>query len=175
MKILRSIDKAIAKAERFLLVAFLFMMVVLTFLNVTLRALHVHAHLQWANDLLGKIDWTEPFVRLLVLWVTFLGASLLTSANKHIKIDIISSLLPSRWVPVRELVLSMGCMTISALMLWSSLGYIKVEITYGARIFLGLPVWIGQLILPAGFFMILFRFFLRGADSVLDLAKGGRP
>ena len=74
MKFLRLIDKGLAKVEGWLIVIFLGLMVTLTFLQVILRALYTHGHVQWANAIMGQVDWTEPFVRLLVLWITFLGA-----------------------------------------------------------------------------------------------------
>ena len=171
MKALRYIDKALARAEGWLIIIFLSLMITLTFFQVILRALYTHAHIQWANTVLGQVDWADPFVRLLVLWLTFLGASLITGENKHIKIDFMSALLPPKWLPLRELILSLACVVISALMLKASLGYIKMEMTFGGSLFLKLPTWVGQLILPAGFSIILFRFFIRGIEQVVELSS----
>ncbi|MBW2609054.1 MAG: TRAP transporter small permease subunit [Deltaproteobacteria bacterium] len=175
MKILRSIDKLIARVESWLIIATLSLMVFLTFIHIVLRALYTHAHIQWANAVLGQVDWTEPFVRLLVLWVTFLGASLLTSDDRHIKIDLMSSLLPPGLLPLRGMALSAGCVLISALMLKASIDYLRTEIAFGGNMFLGIPTWIGQLVLPAGFAMILFRFFLRAMQQALETVRGKRP
>lgn len=175
MKILRSIDKAIGRLEGWLIVAFLGTMVTLTFVQVLLRALHRHAHMGWANALVGQIDWSEPLVRLLVLWTAFLGASLITGENKHIKIDILSDLLPRRWLPLRELLLSIACMVVAVLMVKASMGYIRMEMTFGARPFLGIPTWLGQIILPAGFSLLLFRFLVRGLEQAILLLEGNRP
>jgi len=174
MKFLRLIDKGLAKVEGWLIVVFLGLMVTLTFLQVILRALYTHGHVQWANAIMGQVDWAEPFVRLLVLWITFLGASLLTGDNKHIKIDLTSAILPSKWLPFLELILSMVCVLISALMIRASLSYVKMEMAFGGSLFLALPTWVGQLILPAGFSLILFRFFLRGIEEALQISRSGR-
>ena len=171
MKFLRFVNSFLKRIETWLVVMFLSLMVFFTFLNVILRALYTHLHLQWANDILGQMDWTEPFVRLLVLWITFLGASLLTEDNKHIKIDLMPALLPPQWLPVRELLLSMVCVFISALLLKSSVAYLRMEMDFGGYIFLSLPTWIGQMILPVGFSMILFRFFLRGIEQILEIVR----
>ncbi|MFC1866847.1 TRAP transporter small permease [Thermodesulfobacteriota bacterium] len=170
MKILKSIDWVIEKVERWLVIASLTIMIVLIFLNVLLRSLYTHVHIQWANNLLGQVDWTEPFARLLVLWVTFLGASLLTGENRHIKIDLMPSLMPPRWSSVREIILSLVCVLVCALMLKASINYIAMEMDFGSHLFLGIPSWICQLIIPAGFSVILFRFFLRALDQLLNIA-----
>ena len=175
MKALRLIDKALAKVEGWLIIIFLGLMVTLTFSQVILRSLYTHAHIQWANFILGQVDWADPMARLLVLWITFLGASLLTGDNRHIKIDLLPNLVPSKWLPLRELILSVVCVLICAIMLKASLGYIRLEITYGGHLFLQLPTWVGQLILPAGFSLVLFRFLLRAMEQGLKIFRGCRP
>ncbi|MEJ2723416.1 MAG: TRAP transporter small permease [Deltaproteobacteria bacterium] len=172
---MRSVDKAIGRLEGWLIVAFLSTMVILTFFQVLLRALYRYGHAGWANILVGQIDWSEPLVRLLVLWTAFLGASLVTGENKHIKIDILSDLLPRRWLPVRELVLSVACVVVTGLMVQASVGYIHMEMTFGTRLFLGIPTWLGQLILPAGFSLLLFRFLVRSLEQTILLLEGKRP
>lgn len=169
------IDWVIALAEGWLIIVFLGLMVTLTFLQVLLRDLFTFAHIQWANSVMGLMDWTEPMVRLFVLWLTFLGASLLTDERKHIKIDLMSTLLPQNWQPFRELILCLTCAIIMSLMVKASVGYIKLEMEFGEALFLSIPTWAGQLILPIGFSMILFRFILQGIDQAVALLKSGHP
>ncbi len=169
---LKAIDEVLAKIEHWLIIAFLTLMVTLTFLHVALRALYRYAHLQWANTLLGYVDWTEIIVRLLVLWITLLGASLLTRENRHIKIDLMSTLLPVKWQPLRESILSTGCVLITAFMLKASIEFLKIEISYGAQSFQGFPSWLGEMIIPIGFSLILFRFLLRSIHHTLTFFRG---
>jgi TRAP-type C4-dicarboxylate transport system permease small subunit len=171
MKFLSYLDKGLARVEGWLIVIFLSLMVAFTFFHVILRSLYTHAHIQSANAILGHVDWTEPFVRLLVLWITLLGASLITGENKHIKIDLMSAMLPPRWLPFRELLLSLVCVLISALMLKASIDYVWIEMDSGGHLFLNVPTWAGELILPAGFAMILFRFVLRGIEQVVEILR----
>jgi TRAP-type C4-dicarboxylate transport system permease small subunit len=175
MIILHHIDRAIRRVEGGLLVLFLSLMVCLTFLQIVLRAFHIYGRFQWANALMGYLDWTEPLVRLLVLWVAFLGASLSTGKGKHIKIDLMSELLPARWLPYREMVLSAACAAVAALMVHASCGYVWMEWSFGGRLFLGMPAWIGQTVMPAGFLLMLFRFLLRGLVQTLLLFGKQRP
>jgi TRAP-type C4-dicarboxylate transport system permease small subunit len=174
VNVLRNIDKALARVEGWLIIIFLWLMIILTFLQVILRSLYTHAHIQWANVILGQVDWFDPLARLSVLWITFLGASLLTGDKKHIKIDLLTALLPPKWQPFRGLILSIVCVLISALMLKASIDYIKMEMAFGGYLFLKLSTWVSQLILPAGFSMILFRFFLRGIEHALEIFRSGR-
>lgn len=172
MNTLKKIERGLARLEGWLIVLFLTLMVALTFLQVILRALSIHAHLQWANFLMGALDWSEPFVRLLVLWLTFLGASILTRENKHIRIDLMSELLPSGWQPLRDFMLSVSCVIVSAFALKASIDYILVEMTYGSALFLSIPTWIAQAIIPIGFSTILFRFLLRTLEKGTLMFRG---
>jgi len=104
--------------------------------------------------------------------VSLLGASLVTGENKHIKIDLVSGLLPSPLLPYRELLVSASCVVITGFMLKASIGYVRMEASFGAELFSGLPNWIGQLILPIGFSVILFRFGLRGLDQSVAIYRG---
>jgi TRAP-type C4-dicarboxylate transport system permease small subunit len=174
MNVVRKIDGALGRLEGWLLVLFLAAMVTLTFLQVALRALFIYAHIHWANSFMGQIDWAEPLVRLLVLWVSIIGASLVTGENKHIKIDLMSDLLPSPLLPYRELLLSAACALITGFMLKASISYVKMEASFGAQIFSGLPNWVGQLILPMGFSVIFFRFFLRAFGEAVTIYRGMR-
>jgi TRAP-type C4-dicarboxylate transport system permease small subunit len=172
MNVVRQIDRAIGRLEGWLLVLFLTAMVTLTILQVALRALFIYAHLHWANSFMGQIDWAEPLVRLMVLWVSLIGASLVTGENKHIKIDLMSDLLPAPLLPYRKLLLSAACVLITGFMLKASISYVKMEASFGSQIFAGLPNWVGQLILPIGFSVILFRFCLGAIGEALRIYRG---
>jgi TRAP-type C4-dicarboxylate transport system permease small subunit len=171
MNILKHIDRSLGRIEGWLIVFFLWVMVLISFIQIILRTLYTHAHIQWANYILGQVDWAEPCARLLVLWLTLLGASLVTGENKHIKIDLMSTILPQRWLPFREVILSLACVIICALMFKASLDYVRLEMGFGSHLFLKIPTWVGQLIIPAGFLFILFRFFLRGLEQITAIFR----
>jgi len=174
MNFFKRCDRALARLEGWLLVSFLTAMVSLTFLQVALRALFTYGQAHWANTLMGQIDWAEPLVRLLVLWVSLVGASLVTGENRHIKIDLMSELLPHRLQPYRELLLSTACAVITGLILKAAVRYVRMEAAFGGNLFSGLPNWVAQLILPIGFSIIFLRFVLRAAGEAKAVFQGGR-
>jgi TRAP-type C4-dicarboxylate transport system permease small subunit len=168
----RRIDAGIAAVEHWLIVLFLTAVIVLSFVQLLLRDLAIHAQAEWARAALGHLGWADACVRLLVLWLGFLGASLLTRDRKHTRIDLMSSLLPERWLPLLEMMLSAVCALICGLMVWASLAYVRTEMIYGGRLFFHLPLWVGQTILPAGFALLLFRFALRGSECLKHVLRG---
>jgi TRAP-type C4-dicarboxylate transport system permease small subunit len=172
MNILKWIDSLLARIEGWLIVLMLWLMLLLTFVQVGLRSLYAYGHFHWANAMLGYMDGSGPFVSLLVLWLTFLGASLLTRDGKHIHIDIFSSVLPKRWLPAREVLLASVSLFISGVMLKVCVGYIRMEMTFGGTTFCDLPNWAGQMILPAGFALLCFRFLIKVLHEGIQLVRG---
>jgi len=169
---LRRIEKLIVSLERKFIILLLGAMVTFSFLQVVLRTLLTRLDLQWVSMLMTRVDWMDPFSRLLVLWLTFLGASLVTGEDRHIKIDIMSSILPAKWSPLRRLILSLACIVILSMMVKSSIVYLLAEMRFTSEMFLSLPTWVGQLILPLGFSLLLFKFLLQGLEQLVMLLRG---
>jgi TRAP-type C4-dicarboxylate transport system permease small subunit len=107
--------------------------------------------------------------------VTFLGASLVTGENKHIKIDLLTQIIPAAWLPLLDVLLSLAGALVTALMFKASLFYVGTEMSFGGNLFLGIPTWVGQLILPLGFLFICFRFLVRALCSALGILRRTAP
>ncbi len=148
------------------MVLFLSVMVVCTLLQVFLRALATHAGISWANTLLAHIAWTDPLSRALMLWLTFLGASLLARRNRHIRIDVASTVLPRAAAAPRETLLALVTAFICCVMALASFHMVQMERSYGGRVFLDIPTWIVQIILPLGFLLLAFRFALNALERL---------
>ncbi len=170
MKIINLIDRLLEALEKWLIVLSFSLMLLFSFVNLFLRTLYIRFDLSWANAIMGRIDWSEPFARLMVLWVAFLGASLVTKDNRHIRIDIAGHLLSPVLNIIRELVLSAGCVVICLVMIHASAGYIKVEMQYSSGSFLGIPLWVYQLIIPAGFSTMCLRYIFNGIKQAFSIA-----
>ena len=166
LKILNSIIEII---EKYLVIISFSMLVIFSFSNVILRALYTKFNLQFANTVLNSIDWSEPFARLMVLWITFLGASLLTGDNKHIRIDFLGHFLSPSLKITREIILSLASITVCIIMFWASVGYIKMEMEYGTSSIMGISAWKWQLIIPFGFSLITIRFLIGFIQGIFDL------
>ena len=167
---IKSINNLLGFIEKWLVIISFSLMVVFSSLNVILRALYTKFDIQLANSVLNSIDWSEPIARLMVLWITFLGASLLTRDNKHIRIDLMGPFLSPVLLSVRELILSIGCTVICFFMLRASIGYIGMEMQYGTSSIMGISAWKWQIIIPFGFGMMLFRFLFNVLIEVSRLS-----
>jgi len=161
--------------ENLILVISLGAMVLCTFSTVLLRGFYTHAGSEWASRMMGHLEWSEPTVRLLVLWVTFIGASAATRMDAHIRIDLASVLVPKRLARIREVLLGMGAAIVCGIMSMVSLDYIRLDMQIGKPFLGGIPSWTTRIVLPAGFALIGLRFLLRAVERMLGKAGGPPP
>jgi TRAP-type C4-dicarboxylate transport system permease small subunit len=153
-------DEVIAKVEQTLIVIFLSFMIFVAFLQIVLR-----------NFFSTGLDWGDSFLRNLVLWVGFIGATLATKEGKHINIDIVSRWLPSMGRNVVMLMVHLFSFSVCCFLTYAALKFIKNEAQMGNRVLWNVPAWIPEMILPMTFGLMTFRFGLRAFKSVFELRK----
>jgi len=158
MNAIKKLDQWLAKTEAGLLILLLFLMVFMSFGQVLLR-----------NFLNMGILWTDIFLRQLVLWVGFLGASLAVRERRHISIDVLSHFIPARVRPFLQIGVDFSAGLISAFLTVAAWRFVQFEMESSSTLFLGLPAWIFQTILPFSFAMITMRFFLGVFDESAKL------
>ncbi|MFQ5672542.1 MAG: TRAP transporter small permease [Nitrospinales bacterium] len=154
MQIIKKIDSYLARAEEWLVVLILSFMILLSFGQVILR-----------NFFDQGILWADVFLRQLVLWVGFLGASLATRAGRHIAIDFLPHFMSPRWRTVSGVVVRLSAAGISGYLAWAAWKFVQFEREGGATLFLNLPGWIFETILPFSFSVIALRFLLQAAGG----------
>jgi TRAP-type C4-dicarboxylate transport system permease small subunit len=160
MRAIKQLDEWLAKAESGFLVSLLFLMVFLAFGQVVLR-----------NFLNTGILWTDLLLRQMVLWVGFLGASLAVRERRHISIDVLPQFLPAAYRPFIQVMVNFSAGLISAFLTVAAWKFVQLEMEFPTILFLDLPAWIFQTILPFSFALISLRYFLHVFDDSIKLWK----
>ncbi len=153
-------DEAIAKVEQTLIVTFLSFMIFVAFFQIVLR-----------NVFSTGLDWGDSFLRNLVLWIGFIGATLATKEGKHINIDIVSRWLPSLGRNIVMLITHLFSFSVCCLLTYAALKFIRNEFQMGNRTLLNIPAWIPEMILPMTFGLMTFRFGLRSLKNLSEMGK----
>jgi C4-dicarboxylate transporter, DctQ subunit len=160
MKIVSAISSALAWVEGSLTALLLAAMILLAFLQVILR-----------NFFATGIFWVDPFLRHMVLWVGFLGASLATRREKHINLDLITRFMSPRGVEMVRVVSNLFAGTVTAFLARAGWTFVQNEMGSGAELFrIGesvYPGWWFEVIIPAGFALMAFRFFIRAVEHLI--------
>jgi C4-dicarboxylate transporter DctQ subunit len=150
MRFINAIDGLIAKLENILIIILLSLMVAVSFLQVILR-----------NLFDTGILWADPFLRYVVLWIAFIGASLATREDRHINIDVFTRLLSPGLRKFSSVITNFFASVVCLLLLRASIDFVKMEIDFPSVVFLGLKNWMLELIIPIGFGLMSLRFLFR--------------
>lgn len=164
IKLLLGINKGLAKLEGFLLVSVLLTALFFAFLQVILR-----------NFFNSGISWGDVFTRHLVLWIAFFGATLSTLEDKHIKIDALLKVIPKKFLPLVELIINIFCIIVSYLLFMSALKFVVDERAAQSILFAGIPNWYFIVIMPVGFALITFRYFIIMIEGLYKFAGKKLP
>jgi TRAP-type C4-dicarboxylate transport system permease small subunit len=157
MKYIRQIDNALAKVEEFVLIVLLIIMLGLGFLQVLLR-----------NFFGSGVPGADLFLRHSVLWIGLIGASLATKSEKHINMDALSRVLSPKVKNRVDILLNFIAACFSALFVLASYLFVKDEYLNGEgkTLFLNLPGWVVELIIPVAFGIITFRFLVKVLERI---------
>ena len=169
MRAIKQLDEWLAKTESGFLVFLLFLMVFLAFGQVLLR-----------NFLNSGFLWTDIFLRQLVLWVGFLGASLAVRERRHISIDVLPQFIPARYKPFVQILVNLCAGLISVFLTVAAWKFVQLEMEFPTTLFqleikffitffIDLPAWFFQTILPFSFAVISLRYFLHVFDDSIKL------
>jgi C4-dicarboxylate transporter, DctQ subunit len=157
MKILKSFESVLNKIEGAVLIFLLLVMLFMAFGQVVLR-----------NFFSGGIVWGDVLLRHLVLWLGFLGATLATSGERHINIDILTRYLPERLNGAVATLSNVFAAVVCFLLFRASLTFIEFEIANNNTTFAEIPSWYVQIIIPVGYGLLAFHFIVR---AILDAGK----
>lgn len=161
MKFLLLIDKGIAKLAGWILVFVLSVMIVMSFGQVLLR-----------NFFETSIGWGDIFLRHLVLWLGFLGATIATGENRHIKVDFLAKFIPNKLQKIFAILTSLFAAAVCYLLLRAALVFINIGIDPHSILILNLPTWYFVIIIPIGYGLMAFRFVVVALEWLVEVARG---
>ena len=142
------------------LVGLLLMMILLAVAQIFLR-----------NFADASIVWADPFLRVSVLWIGLLGATIAARDNQHIAIDIATRYLPERLARLTAVLLALFTALVCGMVGWSAAQFVHDEYGYGSMAFGQVPAWACEIIMPIAFLLIALRYII----IATGVATGRRP
>ncbi len=162
MKYLLRLDALLFRFEGSLLILFLSVMILLSFVQVVLR-----------NAFSETLLWGEILLRHLVLWIGFIGAAMAASADRYINLDALTRFLTPRLKLGTKILTNLFAAVICYFLLRAAVTFISNEIEDGSTLYADIPSWYSQIVIPAGFGLILLHFLIRAAVNIESLFKKG--
>ncbi|ETW97036.1 MAG: hypothetical protein ETSY1_24225 [Candidatus Entotheonella factor] len=149
MHMLQRLEQWMAVLERSVVVISFVGLMLLGLLQIILRNV-------FASGLFGA----DEILRHLVLWIGFLGASLATREQRHLRIDILSRVLPDKyqlWLDGGTHLLALvGCVMLAQ----AAWVFVREEWMAQTVLAAGIAAWVVQSIIPLGFCLMAVRFAL---------------
>lgn len=106
------------------------------------------------------IQWSDSFLRVLVLWLGLIGAMIASRDGKHINIDLLSKYLPGKYSRLSGIFCQFFTAIISAIVAYYSFIFVLMEKESGDLAFASVPLWLCESIIPFSFFVISIRYFI---------------
>lgn len=160
--LLERLDAGLARSEAALLILIAAIMIILSTAQLVLR-----------KTIDVGFEWADIVVRQMVLWLGFVGGSLATHEGRHIAIDALTKLMPTRLAAAVRVTTSLGAVVISGIMVYASGQFLASEVDAGSKAFGAVPAWLFEAIIPVAFAAITFHFAVAARRDVL-VALGRR-
>ncbi|KAA3610422.1 MAG: TRAP transporter small permease [Calditrichaeota bacterium] len=157
MRLIQKINGFVALAETYILVFVVLVMVVFSFAQVILRGFFDQG-----------ILWGDIFLRHLVLWVGFIGASIASREEKHINIDVFGRMMKGRYKPISQGLVYSFATFVSYLLMSASWAFVMDEKEYETILFGDIASWYFQIIIPIGFGLMFIRFGLHAIEKLIN-------
>lgn len=162
-KLILIFDDVLEKISRWGIVLSLFAILGLAVLAIVLR---------WMGS---SVMWIDPLTRHMVFLSAFLGGSLATSKNVHIRVDLLTKLVEMsnskvlKWV--HHNIVALFCFVTCLFLMKSGYEFYLVEKEFGAPAFLDIHSGFLVGIIPFGMGLIALRFL---NQLLLGILNGGQ-
>ena len=110
----------------------------------------------------APIIWTEEILTMILLWCVFLGAGLVTHRGEHLRMNVVSDLLPPKWRQALRVAYTVCTVAVLLFILVQSVRIVATFISYGQKAAVTeLPIAIPHLAIPLGFALMLLALLRR--------------
>lgn len=107
------------------------------------------------------ILWGDSLVRVLVLWVTFIGATIASRNDEHIRIDLLTRFTGERSSLWLDRFRSLFTAFIAGVFAWYSFEFVRLDYEDGIIAFASVPAWVCEIVMPIGAALICLRYLIR--------------
>ena len=111
------------------------------------------------------ILWIDPLLRYMVIWAGLFGAAVATKQSKHISVDIISHIVPDRYLPWLKILLNVFSAFVCFILTYAAIKFVRDEALYSGRSLLDIPSWQLNIVYPAAFGIIAGRFLFQALQD----------
>ena len=106
------------------------------------------------------ILWGDASVRVLVLWVTFIGATIASRNDEHIRMDILTRFIkPGSEIWMKRF-RNLFTAAITGVFAWFSLQFVLLDFADEITAFASVPAWACEVVMPAAAGLMSIRYLI---------------
>ncbi len=106
-----------------------------------------------------SLSWTEEISRFILVWVTYVGASLGVKRGAHIGVEAFTMILPKKVKQIVQYITLAFCIIFTTVVFKESLTILSTQFSTGQKsAAVQLPMWIPYLGVTTGTFLMTMRF-----------------
>lgn len=113
--------------------------------------------------------WADGLLKLMVLWLAMVGSIAACRDDRHIRIDVLSHLLPDAGIKITRMVVDVFAAAVCAVIAWQAYRYLQLEIEFENTVLVDTPAWIAHIIMPLAFALISYRFVVEVLKKLYGL------
>jgi TRAP-type C4-dicarboxylate transport system permease small subunit len=106
------------------------------------------------------IVWADPLLRVMVLWLGLVGATVASRDNKHIRIDLLSSFFTKRTHEIIQCFVGIFSAVVCLIIAWYGMQWVRLDYLDNLVGVAGIPAWMLEVIIPISFALIGIRYCL---------------
>jgi TRAP-type C4-dicarboxylate transport system permease small subunit len=106
------------------------------------------------------VIWGDPLLRVLVLWVGFLGAVAAARDDRQINVDVVSRFAGEPWRSRIRVVTDAFTAVVSGFLAWQAYRFAKDAWSYEETAFASVPLWLTASVLPMAFGLLCLRYLM---------------
>lgn len=113
--------------------------------------------------------WSDPLVRVLVLWAGLIGAMVAARLDRHIVISALAHFMSPRWKLGARALTDAAAAAVCFVVSWVSVRFVSDDYAAGSMAFAVVPAWVCELIIPIAFLVMGVRYALYSVNSTREL------
>lgn len=161
---MKTMLKKYDQAEEYVLVGSLILTVVLVFIQVIMRYVFN-----------ASLSWSEELTRYIFIWQIWLGASIGLRDKKHIKVEVIQSILKPKMALVMDIVANLIWMAACIYFIYNGSQLVENLIQkHSVSTALRIPLWTVYAALPVSSFIIVIRQLMHLREDLYKLRYFGK-
>ncbi|MFV2030869.1 MAG: TRAP transporter small permease [Gammaproteobacteria bacterium] len=105
--------------------------------------------------------WIDPLLRVMVLWLGLIGASVATRENRHIQIDLLTRFLDEKSLLLLNIIINQFSAWVCLIIAWYGAAWIRFDFVDEIPSFIGIPAWMLEIVIPIAFTIIGIRYLVQ--------------